>query len=168
MLHGADIAIGRIRRTHGVKGYLKVMSYSGEWEHFYTLDAVTLKQNGQVRYYQVEKVIPHGGEILFKLEGIDSPEAGRLLGGWEIWVPREQAAVLKPDEYYHADLEGCKVLLEGCVVGSVLRLREAGGDDLLEIDTGKGIKLVPFSRVFIGKVDIQEKKIELLEGWILD
>ncbi len=167
-MNASDIAIGCIRKTHGVKGYLKVMSYSGEWEHFYSLDRITLKHDGKARSYLVEAVQPHGGEVLLKLEGINSPEEGRPLSGWDIWVPREQAAALRHDEYYHADLEGCEVVLDGSPVGRVKRIQEAGADELLEIETGNGLKLVPFNKVFIHKVDIEKKKIELLEGWILD
>jgi len=163
-----DIAIGRIRKTHGVKGYLKIMSFSGEYDHFFDIDQITLKNKDQTRVFEVEEVLPFSGEVLLKLKGIDNPETGTLLSGWEIWVSRDQAAELKEGEFYYADLAGCQVQLSGTAIGHVRTVIESGSHDLLEVETAEGIKLIPFNEVFIGKVDTKNKLIELLEGWILD
>lgn len=39
-----EIAIGKIRTSHGVKGFLKVLSFSGETEHFFDLKEFVLKK----------------------------------------------------------------------------------------------------------------------------
>ncbi len=163
-----EIAIGRVRKPHGVKGYLKVMSFSGEYDHFFDLDHITLKSKDRSLEFEVEQTVPHGGEILMKLSGIDNPEKGRQLSGWDIWVKRSHAVSRDSDEFYHADLVGCQVELEGEAVGKVVAVLEAGADDLLEIESEEGRKLIPFNSVFIGRVDTDKKQIELLEGWILD
>ncbi|MDC7240116.1 MAG: ribosome maturation factor RimM [Spirochaetales bacterium] len=163
-----EIAIGRIRKTHGVKGYLKILSYSGEYDHFYDLEKITLKSKGKSRVFEVEKVAPLGDEVLLKLKGLDTPEQGKLLAGWDIWVPRTQAAGLDKGEFYHADLIGSDLILDGTSVGTIKSVMEAGSDDLLEVETGEEAKLVPFNKVFIGKIDTEKKTVELLEGWILD
>ena len=164
----SNIAIGRVRKPHGVKGYLKVMSFSGEYDHFFDLDHITLKNKDRTLDFKVDQVVPHGGEILMKLEGVDNPEKGRQLSGWEIWVKRTHAVARDSDEFYHADLVGCQVELKGAAVGKVVAILDSGADDLLEIETEEGKKLIPFNPVFIGRVDTEKKQIELLEGWILD
>ncbi len=163
-----EIAIGRIRKTHGVKGYLKIMSFSGEYDHFFDIDQITLKNDNQSRVFKVQEVLPFSGEVLLKLEGIENPETGKLLSGWEIWVSRDQAAELEEGEYYYADLAGCQVQLSGKTIGLVQTVIESGSHDLLEVKTDDGVKLIPFNEVFIGRVDTKKKMIELLEGWILD
>jgi len=163
-----EIAIGRIRKTHGLKGYLKVMSFSGEYDHFFDITQINLKNKNQSRVFKVDEVLPFSGEVLLKLEGIDNPETGKLLSGWEIWVSREQAAELEEGEFYYADLADCQVQLTGKIIGRVKTVIESGSHDLLEVETENGIKLIPFNKVFIGKVDTKNKMIELLEGWILD
>lgn len=164
----AEIAIGRIRKTHGVKGYLKILSYSGDFDHFFDLDQITLKSKGKTRVFEVEKAIPLSGEVLLKLKGVDNPEEGKLLSGWDIWVPRTQAARLDDGEFYQADLTGSDLILDGKTVGKILSVMEAGADDLLEVETESGNKLIPFNSVFIGEVNTDKKTVELLEGWILD
>ncbi|MBF9017633.1 MULTISPECIES: ribosome maturation factor RimM [unclassified Oceanispirochaeta] len=164
----AEIAIGRVRKTHGIKGYLKIMSYSGEYDHFYDLTLITLKNKERTRSFEIEKVIPLGGEVLIKLKGVDNPEDGKLLSGWDIWVPRTLASKLEDGEFYLADLAGSELILEGKSVGKIRTILNSASDDLLEVDTEEGSKLVPFNSVFIGKIDTDKKTVELLEGWILD
>ncbi len=163
-----EIAIGRVRKTHGIKGYLKILSYSGEYDHFFELKKVTLKNKGKSRVFEIEKVAPLGDEILIKFKGLETPEEGKLLSGWDIWVPRTQAAELNDGEFYHADLIGSDLILDGTSVGKIKSVMEAGSDDLLEVEAGEEVKLVPFNKVFIGTIDTEKKTVELLEGWILD
>lgn len=165
-----QIAIGFIRTSHGVKGLLKVGSYSGEMEHFLSLKEITLKKNGQQRRYAVERVEPQSKGLLMKLQGVDTPEAGKALAQWEIWVDREQASPLEEGEFYHADLIGCKLLFQGQEVGKIESVIDSAKDDLLEVkrSEGKGKCLVPFVAEFIGSVDTDKKEVELLQDWILE
>ena len=164
-----QIAIGTVRTTHGIRGYLKVRSFSGETDHFFKLESVVLKKGDSSRRFDVETVKPNGNQILMKLKGIETPEEGKLFSNWEIWVPREMGASLEENEYYHADLYGCHVVLEGKKIGVVRSIIEGGGGELLEVKMDDGeSKMIPFTAVFIGSIDIEKKEIELLEGWILD
>jgi 16S rRNA processing protein RimM len=145
------------------------MSFSGETEHFFKLERIILKDKDLSRSFEVEEVKPNGDQLLMKLKGIDTPEEGKLYSRWEIWVPRELASPCEENEFYHADLIGCKLMMKGEVLGSVRSIMEGGGDDLLEIIMNDGeTKIVPFNAVFIGPIDTDKKEIELLEGWILD
>jgi 16S rRNA processing protein RimM len=163
------LAIGTIRTSHGVKGLVKVRSFSGETEHFFDLEEVTLKdKRGRMRIFAVERVVPNGEEILMKLKGIDTPEMGKSYAGWEIWVPREKAAPCREGEFYYADLVGCAVVHGDDTLGSVLALTEGGGGTLLEIERPDGGErfFVPFRREFIGQVNVSAKTVELLELWV--
>lgn len=165
-----QIAIGAVRTTHGVRGYLKVRSFSGELEHFYGLKEIVLKKGESSRRFDVEAIRPNGDQLLMKLGGIDTPEEGKLFANWEIWVPRECGSSLQENEFYHADLNGCRLMLDGAAIGTVRSLIEGGGGDLLEVtlaEQGES-KLIPFHAEFIGPIDIEKKEIELLKGWILD
>lgn len=164
-----QIAIGAVRTTHGVRGYLKVKSFSGETEHFFKLSSVTLKNKSSSRKFDIEDMKPNGDQLLMKLKGINTPEEGKLYSNWEIWVPREMGSSLDDNEFYHADLNGCEVILKGEAIGVVNSIIEGGGADLLEVKLKDDqMKFIPFNAVFIGPIDIEKRKIELLEGWILD
>ena len=163
------LAIGTIRTSHGVSGFLKVKSLSGEVEHFSRLRKVFIGVQKDPVPYEVEKVsASKGGEVLLKLKGIDTPEEARKLNGQEIWAEREDAAPLKEGEYYLADLVGCRVLSGGVEVGRVKTVIEGGAADLLEAVDAQGRSfLVPFLERFVGEVDIHRGTIELKEESLL-
>ncbi len=162
-----EITIGRIRTSYGVKGYLKVQSFSGVTEHFFKVRSVTLKNKGREKTFQVEDVRQTGTTVLFKLEGIDTPESGKEYSGWEIWVDETYAAPLEPGELYIRDMIGCSVIFDNEAVGRVRGVLDTRASDLLEIDTPKGIFIVPFVNEFIGTVDVSGGTIELKDNRLL-
>lgn len=161
------IAIGRVSKAHGVRGDLRIISLSGERDHFLSLREVTVVQGSAERVFAVENIRLHGKGILAKFSGINSPEeAGRLTGGL-IMTEREHACPLLEGEYYQADLLECRVLYRGNEVGRVTAVVESGPKDLLEVSTGGGTRLIPFEDEYIGDVRPDEKIIELKLDWLL-
>ena len=76
-----EIAIGKIRTSHGVKGFLKVLSFSGQTEHFLKLKEFVLKKNGHTKTFNVESIKASGSTVFVKLKGIESPEVGKTYEG---------------------------------------------------------------------------------------
>ena len=166
-----EIAIGRVRTAFGVRGWLKLYSYSGEWDHFATLESVVLKNTrprGR-KECRIEGFRMHHGGGLFKLEGIDTPEAGKSLVGWDILAPRDRAAPLDDGEWYWSDLVGLEVQGEDQdVFGEIVGVIESS-DDLLEILRPDGIRfLVPFRSQFVGEPDLELGRVILRADWLAD
>ncbi len=162
------ISIGRIRTSHGIKGYVKILSYSGEIEHFLDLKHIVLRNNGSEKKFEVENIQPLGDSIIMKFCGIETPELGKSLSGWEIWVPRELAAPLSVGEYYHADLCLCNIFYGEKIIGRVKSMLDGGGGELFEVQLESGdIVLIPFRSEFIGQISIKDRSIELKNEWIL-
>jgi 16S rRNA processing protein RimM len=157
----------------GLKGWLKITSLSGETAHLCSLKRVFFRDGTE---YTVEGVSL--SPLSVKLEGVDSPEAARLLRGAEMLVPRAEAAPLGEGEFYVEDLRGLEVFTlsgapgpggTGDPVGHITDVIEGGGGFLAEILSPLGEKkLVPFRNEFFGPVDPLSRRIELLEAWILE
>ena len=163
---GQLLAVGRVQTTHGVKGYIKVKSLSGEIEHLLRLKSVHLGSPGALRLFQVENVRRAAGAVLLKLVGIDSPESAAGYRGQFIWAERRFASTLGEDEYYTAELEGCRLFQGSVLIGTVVSVPEGGGGDFLEVESPEGKRLIiPFSRHFVGRVDTAEGRIELTEAY---
>lgn len=163
------LVIGKIRTSFGIKGYLKVLSMSGELDHFLDLESIELYANGRSLNFKVEDVLIKSGALIMKLYGIETPEEGKKYSGWEIRVLREFAAPLDDGEYYQADLCRCRLFFNDAEAGTVRRVVEGGNGELLEVEKGDGsMVFVPFRNEFIGAVDIPNGKIELLTDWILE
>ena len=57
----------------------------------------------------VEKVEPYQNRYLFKLKGVDSPEAAKPYKNALIKIPRSEAYQLPEGYYYYFELEGLAV-----------------------------------------------------------
>jgi len=164
------ITVARIGKTHGVKGYVKVNSFSGSYEHIGGIEEGTLVfRHGKEISVRIEEVVPFGDRVLVKFVGYDSPEAARALSGGELWVDRKHAAPLGKDEYYIADLKGCTVFYGDEECGTVIGVAETGLSDLLEVKTpDRGFRYLPLKDEYVGGVDTTARRIELKVDWILE
>ena len=167
---GGPIAVGRIRRAHGVHGYVRFESLSGEVNHFSSMCEVELRDREQaMRHYKVEAFRLAAPTLLMKLEGVDDREAAAKLSGQEILVDRRYAAPLGPNEYYLADLEGCRVQLDGQMIGTVRAVLEAGAGDILEVVVVEGrTVMIPFRRQYVLSADVKVGVIELVNNEVLE
>ncbi|MCG8451586.1 MAG: ribosome maturation factor RimM [Spirochaetales bacterium] len=159
-----NICIGAVRTAWGVRGWVKLISFSGEWQHFSDLETVSLRprKGGVAREYQVEGFRLHHGGGLLKFAGIESPEAAKTLSGCEILVSKEQGAPLQDDEWYLSDLVGLQMIAsDGQIFGTVVGVVESA-DDLLEVERSSGSRfLVPFRKEFVGEPDLENGTVEL-------
>ncbi len=157
------LVTGIVKRSHGVKGFLRIRSMSGETKHFGDIKKVYIKTSEGEREYTVEAVrFISGQDVLLKLQGIDTPEYGKKFIGREILVDREKAAPLREGEYYIADLCKCNIYSGGAIIGRVKSVVEGGQAEFLEVVRGDGKTfIVPFSSHFVEDVNIAEKVIRL-------
>jgi 16S rRNA processing protein RimM len=162
------LAVGRIQTSHGLKGYLKVKSLSGQTEHLLRLKVVQIGRPGKLVLFDVEDVRSAAGAVLLKLAGIDDRKAGDGYRGQLIWADRKDASELGEEEYYVSDLQGCRCFQGRTLIGRVVAVPEGGGGDFLELESTEGkLLIVPFSKHFVGTVDVAGRRIELTEAYEL-
>lgn len=103
-----------------------------------------------------------GGMVIARLEGIGDRNAAEALKGLRLYVARDALPAPEEDEFYHADLLGLTVVMEGDgEVGTVRAIIPAGATEVLEVDRGPGqeTQLVPFTKAAVPEIDIQA-------GWL--
>jgi 16S rRNA processing protein RimM len=157
------IAVGVIRKSHGVHGEASVEPWTDSSDRFAELGEVTLVSPDErsTRPVRVESVRYHAGRALVKLGGIDSPEEVQLLRGWTLEIPEEQARALEADEYFLHDLVGLTLVdPEGAVRGTVESVEEGGGGLLLNVrrPDGKTFDL-PFAADLCTEIDLPARRI---------
>jgi len=172
-LQRADFfAVAKLGAVRGLKGEIRIYSYSGEYEHIEKAKEILLAGPHGFDDAALIKVhsLQHGGwgsSILF--EGFDTPEKARKLVGRELFLPRSQACPRKEGEYYIADLIGMDIIVDKAPMGKVKGVIEGAADDLLEIECGlRGTCLVPFRHEFVGAVDEQKRQIEIISPGFLE
>jgi 16S rRNA processing protein RimM len=189
-----QFVIGHVGQPHGLKGFVKIRSASGEWEHLLALREVLLSGKSGEKTFNIEEIKGNSGQILMKFQGIESPEAARTLSGAALIAGRDQAAPLAENEYYIEDLKGLEIVSasprsslssqglpsrdqlpqdlsppDQVRLGTVTDVVEGGGGWLLEIKLLSGkTRLVPFRKEFFGAIDEGGQSIPLLAEWILE
>lgn len=154
------VTLGRVSGVFGVKGWLKVHSYTEPHSNVLTFRAWTLRFEGADRVVDVEDGLNRAGAIVAKLRGVDDPDSARSIVGADIVVERERLPPLGMGEFYWADLEGCEVRTTGGVaLGCVDHVTATGAHDMLVLP-GKPERLIPFvAGRIVKQVDLAERVI---------
>jgi 16S rRNA processing protein RimM len=163
------IAVGIIRKSHGVRGEASVESLTKSLDRFSELTIVTLvsPDEMQTREATIEGARAHGDRALVKFRGIDTPEAIQPLHNWTIEIPRESARNLDDGEFFLHDLVGLRLVDDqGRERGVVKDVYENGGRVLLEVEGPNGDYDVPFASDICKAIVLSEGKIvvDLPEG----
>ena len=138
------IDVGTVSGVFGIKGWVKVFSYTDPRENILNYSPWYLDLNGAHTAFKVMEGQRHGKGIIAHLQGIDSREEAARLGGVRISVVRDQLSPLPENQYYWSDLVGLKVYtLSGQTLGRVKSIIETGANDVLVVD-GERERLIPF------------------------
>jgi len=161
---------GIVGAPFGLEGFVKVKPLSGEIDHLLKLKSATLRQDGKETVLAIEESAPNPPVLIIRFAGFNSPEAAKALAGAELIVSREDAAVLKPGEFYVEDLKGIEIFDEKAqMLGHINAIIEGGGGDLVEISLNNGKrKLVPFRKEFFSGIDLENRRVTLNNLWILE
>ena len=161
------ITVGRVLGAHGVKGWVRIRSFTDPEEQLFEYAPLYLMQRGSKTAFEVEarKGLTKGWSV--KLRGLDDRNAAELLQGVDITMPSAMLPELAEDEFYWRDLIGMTVVTKGVVLGEVSSMLETGANDVLVVKSTEGSvdeqeRLIPFllERVVLG-VDIALNTIEV-------
>jgi 16S rRNA processing protein RimM len=162
------IPVGKIIGAHGVKGLLKVYTYSGNLESLAAARTVVLKaHDGQTREFKVRHVAPHSGKFILGLKEFDDINQVLPLVGSEICLLRSQLPQTGEDEYYWCDLIGLEVVtVNGDTLGSIVDIFETGSNDVYVVRGGEREYLIPAVASVIDKIDLEGGRMVVtpLEG----
>ncbi len=158
-LEGIRLTIGVIGGTHGVQGELKLKVLTDHPEHLASIRTVYLGDSDTP--LALESVRFQGDQGLIRLEGITTPEQGRLLGGLKVRIDGTDAKPLEEGEYFLFQLIGlAAVTSEGDPIGTVTDILETGAHDVLTIRPPSGPDiLVPNHPRFVLDIAPQHNRI---------
>lgn len=157
-MSGKDlVCVGAIAGSFGVKGEVRLKSFCAEPAAI-SIYAPLSDESGKSYDVKITRTIKNG--LAARLSGVSSKEAADALKGTRLFAPRDRLPELDDDEFYHADLLGMAVLdTGGTKLGSVKAVLNHGAGDLLEVNTGQGVVLLPFSLAVVPTVDLAGRRI---------
>lgn len=156
---GRLLILGRVSGIFGVKGWVRVHSYTEPRERILDYKSWILLADGERMPVELLDGHRHGKAIVALLPDSTAPEhAGRYVGA-EIAVERERLPAPTDESILWVDLEGMRVsTTDGNDLGVVDHLLETGANDVLVVKGRERERLIPWLR------DSVIKRIDLAEG----
>ena len=158
------ILVGKISNPHGIKGWVKVISFTDPIENILSYKKWTISDNQTEKTYCLEDSRIQGNKIVIKLEGVNNRDDADLLKNLQIEINRSDLPKLEENSYYWEDLVDFNVIdIKGNPVGKVDSLFRTGSNDVLVIiDETKERLLVPFIMEEVIKyVDLAKELISI-------
>jgi 16S rRNA processing protein RimM len=162
------ITIGRIIGTHGLKGTLKIKSFTDFIEERYQKGAkLFIAFKDELIPVTVTSFRSHKGVELVDVKEYKHINEVEKFKGAYVVIDEEAREDLEEDAYYYNELIGLEVYAEG-LLGVVSDIRELPQGELLEVKTKEKTVLIPFRKEFVVKVDMEGKRIDvdLVDGFL--
>jgi len=141
------ILVGAIGKPYGVKGWVKINSYTEPVSNIIDYRPWYLEapnKSSPPIFIEIIDSRFHGQQILALFANCTTPEAACLYTNYKIYVDREKFFPLADQEYYWTDLEGLKVYTcEKIYLGIISAIFATGANDVLVI-IDKKKHLIPF------------------------
>ncbi len=163
------VVVGKLGATYGIKGWLKVFSFTEQAESIFAYTPWLIKVKGEWQPIQVETWKKHGQGLVAKLDCCDLREEAQMYTNAEVAVPADQLPALSDEEFYWRELFGMSVVTtEGYDLGKVTDILETGSNDVLVVKAnlkdafGQKERLIPFlDEQVIKLIDRAAQRIEV-------
>lgn len=137
------ILIGRIAGIYGIKGWIKVISYTRPPEKILSYTPWYIQHADGLQEMAVCDGAGAGRSLRAALQGITDRDLARALIGSDIYIQRSQLEDLPNGQYYWADLLGLEVVnTAGRVLGVLEEIYETGANDVMVVQ-GDERHLIP-------------------------
>jgi len=169
-----DITIvGKVMTAFGIKGWVKVYSFTQPMANILNYSSWLLKRDGQWQPIKLLEGQKQGKGLVVRLQGVSDRNDALALSQLEIGIPTAELPEPDEDEHYWFQLIGLKVMnTDGELLGQVKELFESGGGNQVMTVVGcegsvdQQRRLIPFVGAIVLEVDLE--KGELLVDWQAD
>src|SRR6201995_2682428 len=126
----AHICVARIGAAHGVRGAVKLWTFTEDPFAVTRYGPLTTKDGA--RSFEVAHVREAKDHLVATFKGVTDRNAAERLNGLELYVAREKLPATDDDEYYHADLIGLAAeTIGGAPLGKVIAIHNFGAGDII-------------------------------------
>ncbi|HVV63462.1 MAG TPA: ribosome maturation factor RimM [Pseudolabrys sp.] len=155
------ICVARIGAAHGVRGEVKLWSFTEDPAAVATYGPLETKDGK--RTLEIESLRAAKDHFVARLAGVNDRDTAEALCNVELYIPRDRLPEIEEtDTFYHADLVGLSAITRsGAALGTVTAVHNFGAGDVIEIaptDGGEPL-LLPFTTATVPTVDLKARRI---------
>ena len=161
------LIVGRISGVYGVKGWVRIHSFTEPVENLLGYKNWTIQRQGKWQAICIDEGRRHGKGLVAHLQGVDDRTQAEELQGSDIAVPMAELPELADDEFYWHQLHGLSVECAGELLGQVDYLIETGANDVMVVKPCAGSRdqrerLIPWLRGSVIKdIDLPAGNIQV-------
>jgi len=161
------IVIGKILKTQGNRGAVRVLPLTDFPERFKELEKINVSIKGGRLIMDIEEAMPHQKYIVVKFKDINDMNAAEAIKGGVLEITRAQLTPLPEGSYYIFDIVGLSVYGSGGErFGEITEVLQTGANDVYIVDTGGKPLLIPALRQVVKEIDLTGRRmvVDLPEG----
>lgn len=162
--------LGYIVKAHGLKGELKAFLDVDFPEDYEEMESVLMEQSGSLVPFFISTIsIQNGGQVLLKLEEVDSVQAADSLKGQKLYLPLTDLPDLGEGHFYYHELIGFELIEESKTLGKIEKIYQPSGQYLASVMIDGNEVLIPLENGIIKSVEKKVKKVQVtLPDGLLD
>jgi 16S rRNA processing protein RimM len=161
------VAVGKVVRTHGIRGALKVLPYGETLGEMEAGEKLFSNEGRGQRELTLVSLNSQKRVLIVQFEEIGGMDQAQALTGKDLFIDKDRLPRLPSGEYYHFQLIGLSVeTKDGKPLGTLSTVLETGGNDVYVVEMGGKELLIPAIEEVIGEVDLLNGKliVDLPEG----
>ena len=175
----SQLTAGKITGVYGVKGWVKIHSYTEPAENLFAFGAWQLKRRGSLEPVEFDEWKRHGKGMIAHIAGVDDRTLAESFKGLKIVVEADRLPALEEGDFYWHQLQGLQVWGrepgtsdDRVLLGTVDYLIETGANDVLVVKATKDSiddreRLIPYlPGDVVTRVSLEEGMVEV--DWYLD
>jgi 16S rRNA processing protein RimM len=150
-----NVLLGKVASVHGVKGWVKIHSYTDPREAIFDYQPWLLGETEKTATVLEGK--PSGKYLLALLKDVTNRDEAEAIAGQNIAVERSALPPLQGSEYYWSDLLGLEVInKDGSRLGSIREMLATGANDVMVV-SGERERLIPFVMdLYVSQVSLEK------------
>ena len=152
--------VGKLTKTHGLKGEMAIWLDVDYPEEYEDLESILVEMKGELIPYFVEEIQIRANKSIIKFEDVDSIEAAQKLINCDLYLPNENLEELDEDQFYYHEIIGFDIIddTQG-KLGKVTAVYTAEAQDLIAMSYLNQEILIPVSDGIVKTIDREKKEL---------
>ena len=140
MNNNTKILVGKIVAFQGVRGDVRIQTYTAAPSDFHDLKIISNKFAPED--FKFVRVLPNSSVIIAHINGFEDRTSAEVLRGTELFIERDDLPQTGANEYYQTDLIGFDVVRDGKKIGIVDCFQNYGAGDIIQLDNGEMVSFI--------------------------